>query len=76
MDSESQLPVINSIEQLAGKVLTHPSHEKLSENLQGKWLEPHQYLTYTIFTNGATASQSRTKAHQLDCTPGNANAAC
>ena len=69
------LDVIDSIEQLAGKVLAHPSLEKLSENLQEKWLEIHQSLTHTIVTNGATTSQSRTKAHQLDGPPGNEDAA-
>lgn len=47
----------------------------MSENLQEKWLETHQSLTHTIVTNGATASQSRTKAHQLYCPPGNEDAA-
>lgn len=69
------LDVIDSIEQLAGKVLAHPSLEKLSENLQEKWLETHQSLTHTIVTNGATASESCTKAHQLDGPPGNEDAA-
>ena len=56
-------------------MLAHPSLENLSENLQEKWLETHQSLTHTIVTNGATTSQSRTKAHQLDGPPGNEDAA-
>lgn len=43
--------------------------------IQEKWLEAHQFLTHTIVTNGATTSQLRTKAYQLDCPPGNEDAA-
>ena len=56
-------------------MLAHPSLEKLSENPLERWLEIHQSLTYTIVTNGATTSQSRTNAHQLDGPRGNEDAA-
>ncbi len=69
------LDVIDSIEQLTGKVLVHPAIEKLSEDLQQKWLKTHQFLTNTIATTAATTSQSRAKAHQLDSPPGNEDAA-
>ncbi|MCJ1343653.1 hypothetical protein MMC31_001849, partial [Peltigera leucophlebia] len=48
--------VIDSIEQLVGKVLAHSSLEKLSKNLQEKWLEIHRSLSHTIATNGTSAS--------------------
>ena len=59
--------------------LLHPAIEKLSEDLQQKWLETHQSLTNTIATTAATTaaatSQSRAKAQQLDGPPGNESAA-
>ena len=64
------LDVIDSIEQLAGNVLAHPSLEKWSEDLLEKWLKTYQSLAHTIAANGATTSQIRTKAHQLDGPPG------
>ncbi len=67
--------VIDSIEQVTGKVLLHPSIEKLSEDLQQKWLKPHQSLNNTIATTGVTTSQSYAKAHQLDGPSGNKDAA-
>ncbi len=57
------LDAIDSIEQLTGKVLLHPAIEKLSEDLQQKWLKTHQFLTNTIATNKAMTTQSRAKAH-------------
>ncbi len=69
------LDVIDSIEQLTGKVLLHPKIEKLSEDLQQKWLKTHQSLTNTIATNAATTLQSRAKTQQLNGPPGNKDAA-
>ncbi len=69
------LNVIDSIKQLTGKVLRNPAIEKLSEDLQQKWLETPQSLTNTIATTEATISQPRAKAHQLGGPPGNEVAA-
>ncbi len=66
---------INLIEQLTEKVLLDHSIEKLSEDLQQKWLKTHWSLTNAIATTAATTSKSRAKAHQLDSTPGNKVAA-
>ena len=67
--------VIDSIEQLTGKVLLHPSIEKLSEDLQQKWLKLHQSLNNPIATTAVTTSQSSAKVHQLDGPPGNKDVA-
>ncbi len=69
------LNVIDSIEHLTGKVLIHPAIEKLSKDLQQKWLKTHQSLTNTIATTTATTLQSRAKTYQLNSPPGNEGAA-
>ncbi len=57
------LDVIDSIEQLTGKVLLHPAIEKLREYLKQKWLETHQSLISTIDITAATTSLSRVQIH-------------
>ncbi len=69
------LDVIDSIKQLTGKILPHPAIEKLSEDLQQKWLKTHQSFINTIATIEATTLHLHAKAHQLDGLLGNNGAA-
>ncbi len=69
------LDVIDTIEQLTGKVLLHLAIEKLSEDLQQKWLKTHKSLPNTIARTAATTLLSRTKTHWVDGPLGNQGAA-
>lgn len=60
------LEVIQSVEELAHKVLQHPAFEQVAEELAGKWLGTCLSLTNTIVTTGAHANHGTTQKHLFD----------